>query len=447
MSHSRAAPGRTSLRRNAARECDIALPKGWTDIHLFTVTTLTSAGVESPWPEPTGGAQGHESLQAAIAPRLRQPSAPELRSTILPAGVALSMSSASRIPVREFRLFRSRSVSAARSFESMGPAFDVVPAVAPPAGTAPDPATGELTYTAEWSGPFDPSWDEWWVRSVAVPVDVRAVEAERGVTSPSREPIAIRVPPGGAPVLAPLVARPIGTGQLVLVTTSTTAPVRAVELGSHRLSVDLEGDPAVNDVAPLALEDVVVGPVSALEDPPAGATPGAVVVHGERAEGQSPLAVWFSRSDPLTPVDVAMRLIDPAGRVTTQTVTVPPGGATPPSLDLVDAFRIIGRGLVVVVSSSAPVRNVPPYVLEVAVQPAPRPFPPQPRPVKVRFDLPDIPDRVGPFGGNEPIQVVRDAGSDPAVYTIMVRSPAKVTVTVTMFAPDGAHTQVSTGLQ
>ena len=443
----RAAFRRKAVLPGAAREADIALPKGSTDIHLFTVTTLTRAGVESPWPEPTGGAQPHESLQAAIAPRLRQPAAPELRSTILPAGVALSMSSPSLIPVREFRLFRSRSESAARSFDSMGPPFAVVSAVAPPAGTSPDPATGELTYTAQWSGPFDPSWDDWFVRSVAVPVDVREVHAERGVTSPSREPVAISVPPPGAPVLAPLVAIPIGTGELVLVTTSTTAPLRAVDLGSHRLSVDLEGDATVTDVAPLALEDVEAGPVTAMDAPPPGAAPGAVVVHGQRSDGQSPLALWFTRTDPTTPVEVTMRLLDPSGRVTTQSVTVPPGGATPPPLDLVDAFRIVGRGVVVVVSSSAPVPHAPSYVLEVAVQPAPRPFPPQPRPVKVRFDLDDIPDRAGPFGGNEPIQVGRDAGSDPALYTILVRSSGQVTVTVTLFAPDGAHTQVTTGLR
>ncbi len=441
----RAAFRRKEVLPGAAREADITLPKGSADIHLFTVTTLTSAGVESPWPEPAGGAQAHESLQAAIAPRLRQPSAPELRSTILPAGVALSMSSASLIPVREFRLYRSRSGSAARSFERMGPPFEVVPAVAPPAGTLADPATGELTYTAQWSGSFEASWDDWFVRSVAVPVDVREVHGERGVTSPSREPVAIRVPPSGAPFLAPLVATPIGTGELVLVTTSTTAPLRPVDLGSHRLSVDVEGDPAVVDVGPLALEAVPVGPVTAVDAPPPGAAPGAVVVHGERAEGHSPLALWLTRSDATAPVEVTVRLLDPAGRVTTQSVAVPPGGATPPQLDLVDAFRIAGRGVVVVVTSSAPVRNAPPYVLEIAAAPAPRTFPPQPRPVRVRFDLDDIPDRLGPFGGNEPIQVVRDAGSDPAVYTAMVRSPSPVTVTITLFAPDGAHTQVTTG--
>ena len=200
----RAAFRREVVLPGSARETDIALQRGSTDIHLFTVTTLTRAGVESPWPAPTGGQQAHEALQAVIAPRLRQPAAPMLRSVIGSSGVAFSVSSASRIPVREFRLHRTRSAAAARSFESMGPPFVVVPAVAPPLGEPVDPVTGELTYTAELSAPFDPSWDDWFVRAVAVPVDVRAAEAERGLVSHACEPVVvIGAPDRATPPRAP----------------------------------------------------------------------------------------------------------------------------------------------------------------------------------------------------------------------------------------------------
>ena len=56
-----------------SRDTDLPLPKGSTDIHLFAVTTVTSTGVESPWP---GGTPAHEQLQAVMAPRLRSPAAP-----------------------------------------------------------------------------------------------------------------------------------------------------------------------------------------------------------------------------------------------------------------------------------------------------------------------------------------------------------------------------------
>ena len=295
---------------------------------------------------------------------------------------------------------------------------------------------------------FAPSWDDWFVRAVAVPVNVREVEAERGVTSPACEPVTITVMPPGAPVPAPLVATPVGTGELVVVTTSTTAPVRAVALGSHRLTVDLAGDGAVADIAPLRLEDVADGPVSAADPPPAGAAPGAIVVKGPRSAGQSPLAVWFTRADASTPVDVTVHLVDPAGRITTQTVTVPAGGALqPPTLDLVDTFRIAGRGVVVLLTSDAPVPHTPSYVLAVEVQQPFRIWPPRPRPVRAQFELNDVPDRLGPFGGNELIQVVRDPRADPALYSVLVRSPGPVTVTLTLFAPDGTHTQVVAGLR
>lgn len=444
---------RAVFRRQAvlpgpARETDIALPRGSTDIHLFTVTTLTRAGVESPWPAPTGGQQAHEALQAVIAPRLRQPAAPMLRSVIGSSDVALSVSSASRIPVREFRLFRTRSASAARSFESMGPPFAVVPAVAPPLGAPVDPATGELTYTAEVSAPFDPSWDDWFVRAVAVPVDVRAPEAERGLMSPACEPVVVTVLPTGPPSLAPLVATRIGTGELVLVSTSTTAPTRATALGSHLLSAVLQGDPAIVDLPPLALEAVAEGPVAEADPPPTQADPGAVVLRGQRVDGRSPVALWFTRADANTPVEVTVRLLDPAARLSEQSITVPPGGVVPPpDLTLIDAFRIAGRGLLVRASSAAPVPHAPSYVLKVEAQPVLVPFPPPPQPIRARFALNDIPERVGPFAGTDPILVMRDPGTAPATYSLLVRSTRRLTVTLTLVAPDGTRAQVLVGPQ
>ena len=439
---------RTVVLPGAAREADITLPKGSTDIHLFTVTTLTRAGVESPWPAPTGGQQAHEALQAAIAPRLRQPAAPLLRSVIASSGVALSVSSASRIPVREFRLHRTRSAAAARSFESMGPPFAVVPAIAPPLGTPVDPVTGELTYTAELSTPFDPSWDDWYVRAVAIPVDVSAVAAERGVVSLACEPVVVTVPTTGPPVLAPLVATRIGTGQLVLVTSSTTAPARAVPLGSHLLSAAIDGDPTIVDLPPLALEAVADGPNTEAEPPPPGADPGAVVVRGRRVDGRTPIALWFTRADASAPADVTMRLLDPAGRLTEQSITAPPGGAAPPpDLTVIDAFRITGRGLVVQVSSHAPVPHEPSYVLQVEARPIVLPFPPHPPPIRARFALNDIPERVGPVAGTDPILVMRDPGTDPATYSLLVRSTRRVTVTLTLVGPDGTQAQVLVGSQ
>jgi hypothetical protein len=436
---------RLTVLPGAARETDVTLPKGSTDIHLFTVTTLSRSGVESPWPTPSAGQQAHEHLQAVMAPRLRSPAAPEVRSVIGTGGsVSLTLAARSRVPVREFRLFRSRSVVASRSFESMGPPFAVLAAVAPGAGATPDPVTAELTWTAQWSGAFDPSWDDWFVRAVAVPVDAVPVEAVRGLTSAASEPVAVTVLPPAPPDLAPLVATPIGSGTLVLVTTSTSAPARTVLLGNHRISAAVGAAAGVLAVVPVALESMPEGPVVDAGPPPAGADPGAVLVRGARTAGRSPLAVWFTRPNAASPAEVVVRLVDPLGRLTEQRVTVPAVSAAPPTLELIEMFKVAGRGVVVRLRSDADVSSDPPYVLAVLAQQARRPFPigTPPRRVRARFKLDDIPTRPVPFPGREVITAVRSTAGPPHEYTLLVRLTGPMVVTVTMLAPDGQQSQV-----
>ena len=125
---------------------------------------------------------------------------------------------------------------------------------------------------------------------------------------------------------------------------------------------------------------------------------------------------------------------------------MPAGGvAPPPHLTLIDAFRITGRGLVVQVSSTAPVPHEPSYVLQVEARPVLGPFPTPPQPIRARFALNDIPERVGPFAGTDPILVMRDPGTDPATYSLLVRSTRRVSVTLTLVAPDGTQGQVLVG--
>ncbi|HEY9408104.1 MAG TPA: hypothetical protein VIP77_00865 [Jiangellaceae bacterium] len=431
---------RLTVLPGTARETDVALPKGSTDIHLFTVTTLSRSGIESAWPAPAAGQDAHEHLQAVAAPRLRRPATPVVRSVVGVAGmVTLSLTAASRVPVREFRVFRTRSEAAARSFESMGPPLAVVPAVPPGAGAVPDPVTGESAYTAEWTGGFGASWDDWLIRAVAVPVDSVPVEAVRGLLSAACEPVLVTVLPDSAPDLAPLVAVPLGTGELMLVTTSTSAPAREVPLGSHRVSAEVSGAAGVAGVAPVALQSVAEGPVAAAA-PPAGADPGAVLVRGTRSGGRSPLAVWLTRPDAEQPLDVVVRVVDPLGRLSEQRVTVPAFVAEPPTLDLLDVVAIAGRGVVIRVRSDADVHALPPYVLAVLVQQARLPFPPPP--VRVRFELDDVPTRVGPFPSAEIVHALRVTENEPHEYQVLIRALPPMVVTLTMVAPDGARAQV-----
>jgi hypothetical protein len=93
------------------------------------------------------------------------------------------------------------------------------------------------------------------------------------------------------------------------------------------------------------------------------------------------------------------------------------------------------------------VPHEPSYVLLVEARPIFVPFPPQPPPIRARFALNDITERVGPFAGTDPILVMRDPGTDPATYSLLFRSTRRVTVTLTLVAPNGTQAQVLVGPQ
>jgi hypothetical protein len=448
--------GLPALRRRAAfrrllelpgtaRDADVALPKGSTDIHLFAVTTVTSSGVESPWP---GGPVPHQQLQAVAAPRIRRPAAPRVRAIVETDGsVTVRIEAPSRVPVHAFQLYRTRSGAASRSHETMGPAFASVPAVPPLPGASPDPVTGEQSWTGIWHGTFDPSWDDWFVRAIAVPVDGVPEEAVRGAPSVASEVITFTVLPTGAPDLAPLVAKDAGTSaQWVLVRTSTSAPMRAVALGSHRISGQAGGE-----LLPAALETIDDGPLVAAAGPGTGVAGTPHLVHGPRESGRTPLGIWIRRVVPSDPIDVVLRLVDPLGRLTEQRLTVPPyvpPEPSPPRFELVDVMSIAGRGVVVTVRTDAPIRSTPPYVFDVAAARGRTSSPfdirrPPTRPVTASFPLNAIPVGSVPAGGTQVIQMVRSEGlRRPTEFQCLVRLLAPLTVTITLVSPNGMRQQV-----
>lgn len=435
-----------------AREVDVTLPKGSTDIHLFVVTTVTTSGVDSPWP---GGGSPHTHLQAVTAPRLRRPAPPLPRAGVATDGtVTIALQAASAVPVRAFRLLRTRSEVAARSADTMGPAFAEVVADAVPAATdavtgadipATDPVTGRPVYTATWTGTFPASWDEWLVRAVALAVDTVPVQAVRGLPSDASDALAVLVPPAGPPDLAPLTsALTSGDGAGVVVRSSTSAPARATVTGSHRL-LAIAGS-QVASATPL--QDL---PETPLATPPPAAAAGAVLERAARSAGRSPLGLWFTRAVPADPVDVTVRLVDPLGRASERTITVP--GFTPPppvQLSIVRTTAIAGRGVSVEVLCDADPAAAPPFVLQVrAVQRRPFPgggFPPLlPRTLTASFPFDTIPDDLLPPLPANRIQVVRHRLAAPGQgnYGLWVPLTAPVTVTVSVMAPDGGRVTVT----
>jgi len=459
----RAAFRRLQELPGTARDTDVALPAGSTDIHLFTVTTLSTTGVESSWPV---AAPAHLVLQAATAPRLRAPGPPRVRSVIGTAGtVTFSLTADSAVPVVSFHLFRTRSAEAALRAETMGPAFAVVPAVAPSSGAHVDPASGLALYTGTWVGGFDASWDDWHVRAVALPVDTVPVEAVRGLPSPASDVAMFRVRPDGPPDLAPLVATIFGAGHDgVLVATSTSAPVRPLPDGEFHLSGSVsaaEPTGTAVDVDPIGLTAVLPGPVDLGGGPPAG--PGVLVRSGPRAGGRTPLAIWFTRPVATDAVAVELRLLDPLGRLTVQSVTVPGWAPPPPSLEIIDVTTIVGRRVIARMLSDAVVAADDPVTLTIVATPRRRVI----RPLRLGVDrgldgldevvpavrlplqtaeslailLSDVPTRVHP--STAAIQVVRADEEAPFEYDIALRMAPPFTLRLSLDTDDGTHAEVS----
>jgi hypothetical protein len=331
----------------------------------------------------------------------------------------------------------------------MGPAFAEQVVSGPP--TAVDPLTNEPAYSATWSGVFPEAWDAWLIRVVALPVDTVPVEGVRGLPSPASDVVSLFVPPSAPPDLAPLEFDIWGGDHRgVVVRSSTSAPARALPLGTHRFTASA----GALAVTATPIEEL---PETALAVPPAAAGASAVLERGARASGRSPVALWFTRPVAADPVDVTLRLIDPLGRAVERTVTVP--GWTPPppvELTIVDFFAVAGRGVVFDVDCDAPVDVSPPYVMEIRAVQRPRrlgpvlPFQAMPgraeplwpvpgRSLEMSIPFDEIPTAGLWFLPSGRIQVVRNRGH----YAVWVPMTSPVSVLVSVVAPEGGRISVT----
>ena len=419
---------------------DVALPKGSTDIHLFTVTTQSMTGIESPWPG-AGAPDAHLHLQAAIAPRLVAPSAPLARTEVNDDGsLTVRLLSASRMPVDRFLVFATRSEAAARDRESMGPPVASVPVPAAP--TATDPVTNTPIYEASWSGSLSPSWSPWLIRAVARPIDVLPVQGVRGVTSTASEIVSVLVAPPTPPDLDALAADLWGADHRgVVVRTSTSAPVSVTPSGPHRL-----GGTAGDVVLPAAALDSYAE--SALTSPPAAATTSAVAERGARVAGRTPLALWFRRPVATDPVTVSVRLIDPFGRVTEQVVVVPGWVPPPPFTVTITGVTARPNGVLVGVDSDASaaaaagimmhIRALKRRLLGGGRPPGPIRWP-LVTVAEADFALASIPLGLPVFPSDGAIHVVRNrAPFNTSRFAVWIPVIAPLSVVVTLTDPDGA---------
>lgn len=321
---------------------DHALPKGSREIHLFTVTGVTAANVESPFP-------GHvDQFQAAAAPTPVRPGVPELSTAVVsePGGnrVQVELSCHSTVAVVAFELHRTYLAPATASTGQMGPALASIAAT--PAGGPPTPAGLRYTATFVDSGAGD--WRPARYRARAVPL-LSTTDREHGLLaarSADSSTSTLLLTPAGAPDLLLGAVSRWGPGESgVLVTVTTDAPLDRHPLGAFTLDAAAAVSGGGSPVAALssALDGVVGGSITS---PPAAVGAGTLT-RSARVAKRTTIALWFTRPSAQQAVDVTLRLTDPLGRVATVAVTVPGVAPHPAPQVSIVGVRQVGAAVAV----------------------------------------------------------------------------------------------------
>ena len=418
-------------------EVDVTLPRGSTQIHLFAVTAVNAAGVESAWPG------SHAGLQAGAAPRLVRPTAPELSAAPhLGAGaVDITVSARCPLPITAFEIYATRVAAAAVDAGSMGPPLQVVPVAVPPADDgAPG---GPLASVSVAPIAVTEDWRPLHLRAVAVPARVDDATGTYGARSAASPVACVTVVPSTAPDLSALTVNgwgPVDTGISVLF--ASAAPLAATPYGPHLLAVTARNAAAPADPPLFASRQPLPAISRDTGTPPAGAAAG-VLVRGDRSAGSTPYGAWFTRPDLSVVLAIEVVLTDPLGRVSVRNYQVPDGLLDPPTVSIDNAQPVAGL-LVVRFSTDAPASDsTGPYTLDVTaarrrVFPPFPPFPPPPVVLHARFSLPDI--RAAGTGPPQPVDIdaVRDGSAGGITsYTVAARMAPPAVVTLTVTTPRG----------
>jgi hypothetical protein len=463
-------------------EVDVALPRGSSEIHLFAVTAVNAAGVESAWPA------SHAGIQAAAAPLVIRPTVPELTASphLGAAALDLTMSARCVLAVAAFEIYATRVPDAAVDVGSMGAPLQVVAVGGPPVD---DGAPGGSLATVSVPGlPITEDWRPLLIRAVAVPIPVDGATGTYGARSSASPVASVSVPPSTPPDLSGLTVDGWGaTDTGISVAFSSSAPIASTVYGPHILAVTARDIAAADSDPPLffAREALAAIPIDT-DAPPAGADAG-VLVRGNRSGGRTPYGAWFVRPGLDTVVAIEVVLTDPLGRVSVRNYQVPAGLLDPPTVNILGT-QIVGEMLVVQFSTDAPASDATgPYTLDVtaakqrlfpplvtripigpssgftgaiqppihptsppsspeatppptALSPITIPFPPTPprTVLQAHFSLPDV--RSAGTGSPAPLDVdaVRD-GSDGGIttYTVAARMTPPASVTIAITTPEG----------
>ncbi len=337
----------TELTSPLPATLDHPLPRGSREIHLFTVTGITPANVESAFPT------NIDQFQAAAAPTPVRPGVPEISSAIVSQGggdrVQVDLSCRSTVPVVAFELHRTYLPAATGSTGQMGPPLASVAAT-----VAADPETpAGLRYIATFVDPSLGDWRPARYRTRAVPLLAPAdrEHGRVGQRSLDSSTSTVLLPPPDAPdlVLGTVTNwAPDETGVLVPITTD--APLERHPLGPFRLDVDaaVAGGGAEVAAFSTSLDQIAEASVTT----PPGAVGTGTFTRTARVARHTTVAIWFSRPSAQQAIDVVVRLTDPLGRSREVTVTVPALPLHPVPQVAITGVRAVPNGVVATITTN-----------------------------------------------------------------------------------------------
>ncbi|MGD1859188.1 MAG: hypothetical protein ACFB0E_04365 [Leptolyngbyaceae cyanobacterium] len=322
---------RVNAQQTAARRMSVILPRGSKEIHLYMVIGVGAGQVESAWPDSTDPDLRLRPI-AYAAPQIVPPAAPTLEvrqirdDTTTPATYRawLQVKTNPGATVSRIDIHRVRVPAAALSLDSMGPPiaslgaspeglWDVTPTESDRPGKAQP--IGTLTGTNTPTG----SWKPVYYRAVAWAEDQpeRGIYGSRSLPSAARE---VLIPPTTPPHLSAQIDYEYEKNNQVVIRISSSAPLET-PLGPHRIKVSVYGENYSYHYPP--------SPKGVVADDSLAAIP-------KRSQTSS-LPAWYDPGEPADtrrysfrlalpenmPLQATVELIDPLGRISDRTRTIP----------------------------------------------------------------------------------------------------------------------------
>ncbi|GAA4012905.1 hypothetical protein [Actimicrobium antarcticum] len=334
---------------------DLILPRGTREIHLYTMVAVNAGNIESAWPT---AAEAEERILAIAAAGIVSPAAPrlEIRRVDRPAGlpkfaVHVDLTSQPGAAVSRYELYRTRVEAAAMQLDTMGPPVATIAATAGSWTVTPHPADPAALDSASGTDNPDGSWKKLWYRAVAWAHkdDDRALLPGR---SPPSNAMSLVIPPDGPPNLSAISAEWSGGPlQDVLLHFTSSAPIAVTALGPHKLGVTA----AVLNGPSKATQATLLQTLQTLDAIDTVAPAGTGLWRDSLLPAvPARYAVLLKRGSVDDQIGCIVRLADPLGRMTEQSITIA-AGPVDPLPDVLDLQLIhVGMGINANWRSTAP---------------------------------------------------------------------------------------------